>query len=499
MHYVRGVRTRPCWPLVLTSFVLLSACRSERAPTTISPTVAPPAPASAASSAPAQAAAPTSGLSGDVLIPDDAVGTGRLAMSWRTTEEEREIAADGMSLTMIRRMLERFVVDAADVDLAATKRVPYALPLAPKDAVPVAVLDREHTFWDSFLGGGKGLVGTGAAGGGAVRVAQNPVDTRPRKERCAGERYELIVIEDPQLGKRRFCAYLPASFAKEPRRRYPLVLLLPGFGSGEMSYLAGSRHAGERLDVIAKEMAREAVLVGVDTSVPLGSTYLEDSPVMGAWETFLATKVLPTLDRKLRILPGRWAHALMGQSTGGYNALSFGLRHSDLFSAIGSSSPDAPDVERWLLKPGTRQAQPWLLGWARLEAAVGGAGQMTSWAASWSTDPTAPRGFRFPLDLETGLADEAILARWVAKTPHGLVRDPAFVARAKRDLSGRILIIVGKNDDFDLFAPAESFAKELSALGVETRFVATEHGHAGYLERFEPTLRFLLERLDRAK
>lgn len=465
----------------------------------ISAPVVPPASASSASSPPAQAEAPASGLSGEVLIPDDAAGTGRLAMSWRTADEEREIAADGMSLTMIRRMLERFVVAAADVDLAVTKRVPYALPLAPRDAVPVAVLDREHTFWDSFLGGGKGLVGTGAAGGGAVRVAKNPVDTRPRKERCAGERYELVVIEDALLGKRRFCAYLPASFKKEPRRRYPLVLLLPGFGSSEMSYLAGSRHVGERLDVIADELSREAVLVGVDTSVPLGSTYLEDTAVTGPWETFFATKVLPILDRKLRILPGRKAHALMGQSTGGYNALSFGLRHSELFSAIGSSSPDAPDVEKWLLQPGTRKAEPWLLGWARLEAAVGGAGQMTSWAASWSTDPSAPRGFRFPLDLETGVADEGVLARWVAKTPHGLVRDPAFLARVKRDLSGRIMIIVGRKDDFDLFAPAESFAKELSALGVETRFVATDHGHAGYLERFEPTLRFLLERLDRAK
>jgi hypothetical protein len=48
----------------------------------------------------------------------------------------------------------------------------------------------------------------------------------------------------------------------------------------------------------------------------------------------------------------------------------------------------------------------------------------------------------------------------VAKTPHGLVRN---------------------------------------SLGAETRFVATEHGHANHLDRFEPTLRFLLERLDAAK
>jgi len=174
------------------------------------------------------------------------------------------------------------------------------------------------------------------------------------------------------------------------------------------------------------------------------------------------------------------------------------MRHSDLFSGIGASSPDAPDVEKWLLEPGTRRANEWMRNWAHLEGTVGGAGQFTSWAANWSPDPTAPRGFRFPIDLDNGMADEKVLAQWVAKTPHGLVRDPAFVTRMKKDLSGRIMIIVGRKDDFDLFAPAESFAQELNALGIETRFDATGHGHANHLERFDPTFRFLLERLDRA-
>ena len=46
---------------------------------------------------------------------------------------------------------------------------------------------------------------------------------------------------------------------------------------------------------------------------------------------------------------------------------------------------------------------------------------------------------------------------------------------------------------------AEHTARELDALGVKTRFVATDHGHANHLARFEPTLRFLLEQLDTAQ
>jgi len=488
-------------PIACVAF-LLASCHDP-----VPPTV-PPVTSAVAASAPVVAASPSAsppsahgGLTGEVVAPEGARAVGRLVLTWRSQEEEREVAGGNLTLALLRRMIDRMTVSAADVDLGKTPRVAYALPRAPADAVPVAFFDVDHTFWETFQGGGKGLVGSGAPGGGPLKLAPNPVHPGPQRERCEGERYKLVIVEDPRLGKRRFCAYLPASWKTAPTRLYPVVLLLPGFSSGEMSYLTGRTHVGVRLDVISKEMSREAVLVGVDTAVPLGSTYFEDTAPMGAWDTFLAKKALPVLERELRIHPRRTSRALMGQSTGGFNSLSYGMRHSELFSAIGASSPDAPDVEAWLLEPGPaepggRRAREWLRNWESIEAAVGGAGQFTSWAASWSPDASAPRGFRYPIDVGTGTVDERVFAQWVAKTPHGLVRDATFLARVKKDLSGRIMIIVGRNDDFDLFAPAERFARELSSLGVETRFVATEHGHADHLERFEPTLRFLLERLD---
>lgn len=472
-------------------FALLLACSDPPRP------LVPPVTTAAAPSPP-PSGAPKQGVHGEVVAPDGSQAVGRLLLTWRTPDEERVVASGHPTLTIIRHMLDRMSVSPTDLDLGKTPRVSYDLPTAPSDAVPVAIFDVEHTFWATLEGGGKGLVASGTSGGGSLKLAPNPVRSGSQHERCAGDRYKLLVIEDAELGKRRFCAYLPASWKTEARRSYPLILLLPGYTSTDTAYLAGRAHAGERLDVISKEMGREAVVVGVDTSIPLGSTYLEDSPVTGAWDTFLAKKALPVLERELRILPRRGARALMGQSTGGYNALSFGMRHSDLFSVIGSSSPDAPDVEKWLLEPGTRRAREWIRNLSKIEAAVGGAGQVTSWAASWSPDSTAPGGFRFPIDVETGVADEKVLAQWVAKTPHGLIRDPKLLARAKKDLGGRIMIIVGRNDDFDLFSPAESFAQELNGLGVETRFVATDHGHGNHLERFEPTLRFLLERLEQA-
>jgi S-formylglutathione hydrolase FrmB len=265
--------------------------------------------------------------------------------------------------------------------------------------------------------------------------------------------------------------------------------------SDHASYFGGDGDLGLRFDVIANETKHDAVLVGVDTSTPLGSTYLEDSRGHGAWETFLAKRALPVLEKELHLIPRRTARALSGQSTGGYNALSWGLRHPDVFSAIGASSPDPLDFEAWLFEPGTRRARPWVHHLFKLEDALGGAGQASSWAADFTAD-ASPRGFSWPIDPETGMADEAVLGRWVGKTPHGLVRDEALLARIKRDLGGRILITVGRRDEFGLFEPAERFAKELDSLGVPTQFVPTDHGHGEYKERLATALRFVLERID---
>ncbi len=458
---------------------------------------------------PAAAAAPSAHVvEGDVVVASGAMPKGRLVLGWRTSAEQAEIDAGRLGLALLRRLVERYRV-GDEVDFATTPRVHYRLEGAPVDATPAVVLDVGHTFWPTVLGGGQGLTGAGKPGGGEVRLTASTPRSSSDVEPCSGPRRKLLQIAAPGIaptassagrpelaGKRRFCAWLPPRWSETGPKHYPIVLLLPGFMSTEMSYLNGQKHIGTRLDAISEETHREAILVGVDTSTPVGSTYLEDSAANGPFATFLAGPALAEIERTLHAIPRRTARGLIGQSTGGYNALSYGLRRSDTFSVIGASSPDAPDMEAWLLEPGTRRAREWLRSWTALEAGVGGAGQMTSYAADWS-DPSSPN--RWPFAPATGVVDETALAKWVAKTPHGLVKDPAFVRRVKTDLSGRILVTVGRNDEFELFAPAERFAKELDGLGITTKFVPTDQGHGGHEERFETALRFALERLDAAE
>ncbi len=446
------------------------------------------------SPAAAQSSSPT--REGAITVKGTAAPRGRLVVGWRSAEDQRELDAGHFDLGIAKRLLDSFVA-GDEIDFATTPRAHWRLDGAPPGSTAVVMLDVDHAFWLAFSGHRDRWSAEGKPGTTDLVLENHPAP--PPSEPCAGPRRKLVSIDAPELraaGARRFCAWLPKDWSATSTKRYPLILLLPGFMSDHASYLGGDGDIGLRFDVIAEETKHDAVLVGVDTSTPLGSTYLEDSRGQGQWETFLAKRALPVLEKELHLIPKRSARALCGHSTGGYNALSWGMRHSDAFAAIGASSPDPPDFETWLFESGTRRAKPWVRHLVALEDTLGGAGQASSWAADLAQDGS-PRGFAWPIDPKTGAADEAVLARWIAKTPHGFLRDETLLARVRRDLAGRILITVGKQDEFDLFAPAERFAKELNAAGVTTEFLPTDHGHGAYRDYIAAALRFVLERIDK--
>jgi hypothetical protein len=119
----------------------------------------------------------------------------------------------------------------------------------------VAIVDRTKAFWPTMFGGGSGnLIGAGDASNGHAAVKVNAIpEPGPQKDACAGNRLELIKLHDPAVADafgsdpdRRACVFLPASYAADASKRYPIVYLLPGFASTDT---AGRPHLpGRRLE-----------------------------------------------------------------------------------------------------------------------------------------------------------------------------------------------------------------------------------------------------------
>lgn len=393
-------------------------------------------------------------------------------------------------------------------------RVPFVVPYEGGPAVLVAFLDIRKAFWATVFGKG--------ADGNLASVAKRAVSARPGEtaradivfdrevkerrlpEACSGERFELLHLDAPEVGgtignptRRRVCVYRPPSYATQAKRRYPVVYVLQGlFGTDQSPFRSRKKqpHLGQMADQLAAATGREMILVSVDTSSLAGSSYFVKSPLTGDWEGFLTERVVGAIDRRYRTVASPRARGLVGHSTGGFNAMSLGIRRPDVFSAVAASGPDALDLGPWLIAEG--RPVPLWLAWMRVEDAMGGSGQFVSYGADWSPDPEAARGFSWPVDLDTGRVRPEVWARWERWSPSRLLEDPATLQRVRQTLSGRILLAPSAADEFRLYPPAQRFHAQLKGLGIAHEWRVWPGGHGSHgAERLRHALAFLSARL----
>ncbi|MGE3509731.1 MAG: alpha/beta fold hydrolase [Vicinamibacterales bacterium] len=248
------------------------------------------------------------------------------------------------------------------------------------------------------------------------------------------------------------------------------VYMLPGLGGDEMVRFQDDV-VTDAVDRLSDETGVGVLLVGIDGRTSYGSEYLasEASP----WFRFLSRDLISAIDSEFGT--GRTARhrALVGHSTGGFNAIRIALDCPGVFGSIGASAPDALDLDAWLLTRERSIRTRWI-SWMRLEDALGGPGQMVSFAQSWSADREG--GFEWPVDLATGETKESVLDKWLRQSPMRRI-----VAREAQEalmsLSGRLVVSATSEDEFGLFEPSRRFCQGLARLGIKHEFVVDKAGH----------------------
>lgn len=344
------------------------------------------------------------------------------------------------------------------------------------DAIPVAFNGFGDDFWSALLGfGGRELVGAGD-GAGVIEMTGfgglSGAGGGGGPKHCEGERFVHLTFEEHDFHA---CALLPKDH--DPKQRLPVVYMLSGLAGDDTNRFGWSGFV-DMVDAIAAESGRGTIYIGVDSRAPMGSIYPTEARTK-AWLDWVAYDLSAAAQGKLGASHSE--DALIGQSTGGFNAVSVGLLRPGAFRVIAASAPDALDLEAWLLD-GQRVRPEWL-AWMRLEDGVGGAGQMVSYAAAWSPD-----GKAMPADLHTGALRKDVLDAWLAHSPLRLL-DSARGQDALRRLEGRLYIAVADNDDFGLAPPARRFAAKLDALGIAHHLLIDDHGHFGLDARLPSLMR----------
>src|SRR6185436_11970285 len=123
--------------------------------------------------------------------------------------------------------------------------------------------------------------------------------------------------------------YLPASYASNASRRYPVVYFLHGYAAHAETYW-NSLSVAAAADAAAAEM----ILVLPDAFTIWDGSMFSNSPTTGDWETFIADDLVSYIDGHYRTITNRAARGLSGHSMGGYGTVRIGMKRPDAFGAL---------------------------------------------------------------------------------------------------------------------------------------------------------------------
>jgi S-formylglutathione hydrolase FrmB len=165
-----------------------------------------------------------------------------------------------------------------------------------------------------------------------------------------------VVMADPPPGKPdrppdlRVNVLLPEGYDGE--RRFPVLYLLHGLGGAYDSWLDDSD--GELMNAV-KDLSAIVVMpeAGVVASYANSFSGGTREP---CWERYYLDELIPEMESRFRILPGRRWHAIGGFSSGGLGAMLYGSRKPGYFGQLlsfsGTISMQRPEFESGVLPLG---------------------------------------------------------------------------------------------------------------------------------------------------
>jgi enterochelin esterase-like enzyme len=151
-----------------------------------------------------------------------------------------------------------------------------------------------------------------------------------------------ISVVSPALGgyRDKVVVMLPPGYAKDTKRRYPVLYLLHGFPAKPTDFFL----VGDLESAYARGLANGTMRPMIFVA-PSGARSLFDDTEWAnsvtkenQWETFVARDLVNAIDARYRTIRAGSARGLAGYSEGGYAVLNIGLHHPGEFGLIESWS-----------------------------------------------------------------------------------------------------------------------------------------------------------------
>jgi len=264
--------------------------------------------------------------------------------------------------------------------------------------------------------------------------------------------------------------FLPPSYHRNKKRRYPVVYALHGFSIGAEQW-THEIHVPQTIEGAFANGSQEMIVVLPDSKTVYGGSMYSSSVTTGDFEQFIAHDVVIYIDAHYRTNPNRMGRGLVGHSMGGYGATRIGMKHPDVFSSLYIMSPCC------LSPMGSRPANPAMqkatesvekeLESVKTPADAAGLSffaraQLAS-AAAWSPDPKNPPLY-LDLPRKDGVPQPDVIAKWAANAPLvfieqyiGNLRQYRAIAIDVGDQDGLRFGTIKLHDVLDNYGTASSF------------------------------------------
>ena len=138
---------------------------------------------------------------------------------------------------------------------------------------------------------------------------------------------------------RKLVVYLPPDY-DQSSKRYPVIYFLPNPFDGSFDSHFKKVGAQDLFDhAISTGVINKFILVSVDMTTPLGTSWFINSSVTGNWDDFMLQELVPYIDANFKTIPTRDSRAIAGIFFGGYGAIRFGMIHPNIFGTVYAMHP----------------------------------------------------------------------------------------------------------------------------------------------------------------
>ncbi|HUY33728.1 MAG TPA: alpha/beta hydrolase-fold protein [Pirellulales bacterium] len=293
----------------------------------------------------------------------------------------------------------------------------------------------------------------------------------------------------------RAAVVLPASYARRPERRYPVLFSVPGFG--------GDHRIGLRFTdggpPEPQEGEIEFIRVMLSGDCEWGHHVYADSATNGPRGAALVSELIPRIDADFRTVAEPTARFLTGHSSGGWSSLWLQVTYPDTFGGVWSTSPDPVDFRDWqqvdlyadpplslyvdeqgerrpIARRGTVPVL-WYESFAKMDDVLGRGGQLRSFEAVFS--PLGEDGLPRRLwDRRSGRIDPAVANAW-RRYDIRLLLERNWPELGPK-LAGKLHVITGSLDTFYLDGAVRKLAEAMAALGSDAEITVVDgkdHGN----------------------